>query len=201
MPRSFLGLVTATLLLAATTTTARGEMPRKSDRADAGANPLGVPFSTPGRQWYGWKLLLADGAEIAALAICIGAGGETPCWVPAFAYALSGPIIHARHRGVPRALGSLAFRLGLPVLGMYAGTKLADCNNPSRRENCQAGEQLVLGTLGVVAAIAIDAIWAFDYAPAQPESPASAARASVSVQPMISFGRGSGAGLGLVGRF
>lgn len=71
---------------------------------------------SPGRSWYGWQILVADGVNVGLLLI---AGRELGpvSGVNLLGYLGSGPLIHAYHRRSGRAYGSLALRAGAPLLG------------------------------------------------------------------------------------
>ena len=66
------------------------------------------------RRWYGWQILLSDGAAIASFV----AASNGPGWayVGLSLYAGGGPIIHAAHGSGEKAAGSLGVVLTGPHL-------------------------------------------------------------------------------------
>lgn len=98
---------------------------------------------------YGWQILIADVAAIAAGA-ATEEGGITVAM-----YLGGGPIIHLAHGSVGRAMGSLALRAGLPVTGMFLGIAIEE---PSCQGEflCGFGGMVIGGAIGVLAASAID---------------------------------------------
>ncbi|HUH01382.1 MAG TPA: hypothetical protein VML75_05260 [Kofleriaceae bacterium] len=98
---------------------------------------------------YGWQILLADLAAIAAGAATDE--GEITLAV----YLGGGPVIHLAHGNVGSAMGSLALRAGLPLAGALLGIAIEE---PSCEGEflCGFGGMIIGGTLGVLAASAID---------------------------------------------
>jgi hypothetical protein len=177
-----------TLLLVLVTGTARGD-----DLPDP--NP-----AHPGNGWYGWKILLADGAVAGATGLCVAAGLEDPCWVPLSGYLFASPIIHGVHRGPLRAIASVALRLSLPILGYWIGSKIPDCSINNYDGNCGLGESLFGAALGATTAVAIDSVWAFDDPSARAAVPSGSRAPGFSAMPAVSL-MARGAGVGLAGRF
>src|SRR4051794_39143549 len=48
--------------------------------------------------WYGWQVLLADGASFALMASAIAARSPVPGLVGVGGYVLGGPLVHALHQ-------------------------------------------------------------------------------------------------------
>jgi len=74
--------------------------------------------------------------------------------VGAITYPLVGPVIHLRHQRYGRALGSLAMRVGLPILGGAIGAGTADCSQD--RFLCGLSEMGMGMVVGGVVASALD---------------------------------------------
>jgi hypothetical protein len=115
----------------------------------------------PTSQWYGDEILYTDGAILLLTVPTIG--------VALLAYPLGGPIVHAIHGNWGRAAGSLALRIGLPILGGgIANGIMCESRNSSRSSRtddyyyddsssyCALGAALVGGSLGILAAMAVD---------------------------------------------
>jgi hypothetical protein len=110
-------------------------------------------------RWYGDETLLMDGASAAVALLAVLADDELASPILGFAsiggYVAGGPMMHVRHHAPGRALGSVALRVGLPLLG------LAPALACSGRERDGCGEAIgavLIGLpLGIGAAIAIDA--------------------------------------------
>jgi hypothetical protein len=88
------------------------------DEAPSAPAPPAPPPPTTSR-WYGWQVLLVDGAAVLA-----GAATEN-LPVTLGVYALGAPIVHAAHGRGGAALGSFGLRLALPLVAggvMYALT-------------------------------------------------------------------------------
>ncbi len=102
-------------------------------RGDTRDAPEAVSTSgaTPERHWYGWQLLIVDGASLGVTA---GTEVRNPGWVGTASAVtglaglfLGGPIVHLTHRHTGKALGSLALRLVPGVVGY--GALLAACGS------------------------------------------------------------------------
>jgi hypothetical protein len=137
-------------------------------RDDERAEPERVQSAPPAasweapskRRWYGWQTLLVD---VPSFALWIGGAASSP-QSPALAvvgftgFILDGPIVHAAHGHWGKAGASIAFRAGTVLL---AGVGAVGCiNDPvSSESGCRSGYAtlLVVGSLGVLAAVAVDA--------------------------------------------
>lgn len=127
------------------------------------------PFATKTR-WYGWQTLLADASTplLAFAAPEAMLGG----------YLLGAPIVHAAHERWGAAVLSLGLRVGLPLAGAALGSAGANCPHKEYDSSwCGFAEVLFGASLGIVAAIAIDAA-ALSYetvpvrgVPAKPRAP------------------------------
>lgn len=110
--------------------------------------------------WYGWQVLITDGASIAALAVA------PPASVAG--YALGGPIVHLAHGRLDNAAASLGTRVLLPpAFAFVAGALLDD-----RRGGDFGGlGMLAGGAVGVVSAMALDAALYARSAPTKAATP------------------------------
>jgi hypothetical protein len=93
-------------------------------------------------------------------------------------------------------------RVGLPLAGGLIGAAIANCppHDPNHSlDLCGVGQTALGMASGMVAAMAIDSIWAYDDVAPTP-APNPAPRPSWSVTPTVKVGDTS-AGLGLAGRF
>ena len=160
-------------------------------RASEYGEEVPVPPARARGAWYGGTVLMFDGAMIATTVGCASLTDSEGCQLPVYGYLLGGPIIHGRHHGWGRAFASLGLRLGLPLAGLFFGL------GTSGDGLSAIGPAAVGAGVGVIAAIAIDASWAYDDAP-PPTSPVSPPPLAFS--PALSLGRGGGA-IGLQGRF
>jgi len=150
----------------------------------------------PKRRWYGWQTLLVDGASVVLLAVGGASNSSSDASVAAAAfgsigYLFGAPIVHAAHGNWGKAGGSFAFRAGSIVLLLIGAVS---CTNGSFEGNCSGGDLLlVLGALGIPAAIAVDAavIAREDVAPGDDDE------ARVLIRPWVAkHGRGGGMSLG-----
>jgi hypothetical protein len=159
------------------------------------------PREEPDRTWYGWELMIADGASVVALV--------SP--IPSFAvptHLLAPPLIHAANGEGRSAWLSVGLRSGVPLAGIglgFLGAHLGACDKAS--DSCHGS--WVLGGLLVgmaVAAIVDDTVlaWKETKDPSDPSYFTAVRRPRQS--PGVSFGVGvlpyrSGAGLGMAGQF
>jgi len=176
------------------------------DEAEDEADDSDTPESRPAREgsertWYGWQLVIADGASVAAL--------FSP--VPSFAvptHLLAPPLVHAANGEGRGAWLSLGLRSGIPLAGLGLGflsAHLGTCNEAS--DSCH-GSWILGGLLvGMAAAAIIDDTLLAWKDTKDPDSPSySAALRRPGKDPGVSVGVGvipyrSGAGLGMAGRF
>jgi hypothetical protein len=115
--------------------------------------------STPASSgWYGWQILLADTASIT-LVFAGGARSDAAVTAGLAGWIGAGPAVHLAHGDVGKGALSLALRLGLPLLGAWAGSRIAGCAGQSG-DNDECGGPAALGGLfGVLAAETIDDGW------------------------------------------
>jgi hypothetical protein len=153
-----------------------------------------LPFEEAPSRWYGWQTLAADGASLALSIGAIGvagSGSDTPsealAWGALATYALAAPVVHWVHENPGRGFASLGLRVGGPIVLGLIGVEAEDCSHHGG-DLCGLGGALIGVTVGIVAAVTIDAaVFAYDEAP---ETHAAAARFRVGVGPrgLVAFG-------------
>ena len=120
-------------------------------------------------RWYGWQILIVDGASIVTMPILVGLAG----------YVLGGPIVHAAHDRWGIGALSLGARLAGPTVGILAMGG-ADCKG----DFCGLG-LLVGAAVGAGVAVAVDvALLAREDVPVT-RSPERAAAPIFSIKPSI----------------
>jgi hypothetical protein len=160
------------------------------------------------RRWYGWQILLSDGAAIASFVASSNGPGWT--YFGLSLYAGGGPIIHAAHGSGEKVAGSLGLRLGIPLGGALLGAGIGAATgsgNPNCAFFCPSPSLIgaAVGVLvGMIVAPIIDiSVLAFDDTPAQPH--ASAAPLRLQLAPVAALPRDSAGHvaptMGLVGSF
>jgi len=202
-----MALVPLTLIAVTHVTPARAqtEVPEPASAEAPDNPPAPAPPLATRTLWYGWQTMLTDGGAVALWLLADAAHeahfthgsayeqAATAAVVLGFgAYALGGPAVHAVRGAWGRAGGSLALRLGLPLVAGALGLGLSKsaCGDS---ESCPAGYALVGLMLGGVAASAIDAAaLAYERVPA-------------STRGLLGFSLlptpGGGGAVSLVGRF
>jgi hypothetical protein len=143
------------------------------------------------RRWYGWQLLLADGAAFGALAIGTAADvrGDA-AWavgIPAvLTYKIVPPLIHWGHRRGAIGWASFGIRDGVPALGFLAGLAASDCRHDvsDQAHSICVNNAAGIGTIGgmVVASILDASLLAWD-APSAPLSTREDLMLNLAVQP------------------
>lgn len=112
-----------TLILLAVAPTAGAQTTRAS-AAPAPAPlvlaPPGPPPAPPARtkeEWYGWKLLIVDGAVITSgVGLAVADAPAAGAITAVSGYVLGGPIVHWAHGQVGRGFVSLGGRIVIPLL-------------------------------------------------------------------------------------
>lgn len=128
----------------------------------------------PESKWYGWQTLLADGLSYGAVMAGTAHDILMPLGFMGVAGYLAAPAaIHGVHHHPGRATASVLLRIALPATGAMLGNSMADCSSDEGFISFCPLEETVLGVMvGMGAAIAIDAIVAWDTRPpAQPTTP------------------------------
>jgi len=158
--------------------------------APAVALPAPNAEAEPESHWYGGQTLAADGLSVGLLIAGGQAESATLAWLGLFGYAFGAPIVHGIHQRSGAAFGSLALRIGAPVLGGAIGLSSAgDCGG----ELCALGPMVAGIFIGATAAIVIDSA-----ALAWEEEPEAAPMARVVPSFAVTP---HGAALGAVGTF
>jgi len=174
-------------------TVAVAASPAAADAAD------GAPAETS--SWYGYQTLATD---VAALGLALATDDDAMLFTAIGLYALGAPAVHALHRRPLAAVGSVALRVGLPLVLSAVAAGMADCSKPVvNDENCDFGPRIIGLGLGVLTAVLADSIAvAWEPKGPPPSQPRIARPASsfaeVSLSPVPMRG---GAGLGFSGLF
>jgi hypothetical protein len=148
----------------------------------------------PKRRWYGWQTLIADGLTGAAILAGLDRSdrtGDSIAVVGLIAFSLGTPIIHWAHGHVTKGAVSLAIRGGCAgALGL--GTL---------NSGGAVSPLLLLGGLGLIAAIPIDAaIFAREDVPPRTATQTGFRVESLGFAPTLDPAVG-GVGLSAIGRF
>jgi hypothetical protein len=137
--------------------------------------------------WYGAESLLGDLFAVAAMSGCAQKLDNGTLCLGLF--VLPGPVVHASHGYLDRALLSAAYRVALPLAGAGIGHLYERGCDPDRFL-CITDTQLGL-VLGMAAAVTIDAVVAFE--------PVGPARVP-AMMPTVALAPGTLA-VGVTGRF
>ena len=156
-----------------------------------------LPFEEAPSRWYGWQTLAADGASLALSLGAIGVAGaggsdsDTPSealvWGSLGTYVLGAPVVHWVHQNTGRGFASLGLRVGGPVVLGLIGAEAEGCSHQGG-DFCGLVGALIGTSVGIVAAVTIDAaVFAYDD---ELETDAAAARFRVGVGPrgLVAFG-------------
>ena len=142
---------------------------------------------------YGWQILAMDavviGATVASESEEILVGG----------YVFGGPLVHMFNGQPKTALGSLALRTALPMLGAAVGSSTADCDDNAEEFLCGLGEAVVGIMIGATLATAIDAAVLARKQVTRPR--AAFEYRGVSANPQLGMSRDGDFTLGLSGNF
>ena len=152
-----------------------------------------IPESTQVER-YGWQIGLLDTAAFLMVVSAAGSDSGGLAVVGGGTYLLGGPSVHAARGHAGRALGSLALRVGLPLLGAQILQSGSSCD-PEFEDSCgddDMGRKIVGGMAGVLAAGVID--W---FILGKEEHKVGSAR----LQPSIAPTPGGGGQIGLMGVF
>ena len=106
-----------------------------------------APAKATRTEWYGWQILLGDGASLAS-GIATGLLSEpgTGAAVGLTGYALGAPVVHWSHGQVGQGFGSLALRVGTPVsLAFWSFLAFGLSGSDADTATLAAGASAVLG--------------------------------------------------------
>ena len=107
------------------------------------------------RNWYGWQILVTDSASVAVFTAGASASRTSLLVLGLAGYLAAAPIVHLAHGRPGAAVGSLAIRVLLPILGVAAGAAI---DGGQCRELCIPLGAVVGFGLGAVVASAIDIV-------------------------------------------
>jgi hypothetical protein len=119
-----------------------------------GADHVAAREAGPQRRWYGWQTLLVDAIPtigLLAMASSRRSSGDELLGPITATFILGGPIVHAAHGHIGKAVLSLGVRSAGPLL---IGIAASGTHNGSDNQWVALG---VLGVLAIPAAIIIDA--------------------------------------------
>lgn len=156
------------LLLACAPAWAGDPLPAPAPAPDPTVAPVAPVAAPPAEQWrrrerveetswYGWQVLVADGASLIVLPIGAGVSqSEILGFAALGGYLLAPPIMHGARGRWGIAAASLGLRLGVPTVGLLLGAAVDS-------ESCRGGDFCVeagaaLGFVaGILGAVALDA--------------------------------------------
>jgi len=148
----------------------------------------------PERRWYGWQVMLTDGAALASLA---GSGQSSGWGYLALAlYLGGGPVVHFAHENVAIGFASLGVRVVGPLGGALMGAlvgALVQGNNCNGDYFCVPPAVVGLGVgvvVGTLAASIVD-IAALSYQKAPVETRAHAVSLGLRLAPVAGLPRDS----------
>lgn len=119
-------------------------------------------------KWYGWQILIVDGAVISSTLLLAAAAADNDdvggVAAAAFftGYTLGGPIVHWSNGQLGRGFASLGLRVGAPLVAGLTGAALgaassSGCSDPYWCDSSEVAVGAGLGVLvGGIAAVAID---------------------------------------------
>jgi hypothetical protein len=169
--------------------------------AHAEPQPTVALAAPPTPVWYGWRVMAVDLAAVGAFIAADKTSSVPLAGGSILAYGIVSPVMHAPH-SVPRMLGSLALRIGLPLLGAAATFHPSCGGNHSDPGDGTCNDGGNGAMVGAAAAMILDDLFAFDDVAPAP-APSSVPRPATSVSsltPTITINHGV-SGLGLAGTF
>lgn len=106
-------------------------------------------------KWYGWQVLLVDGATfVTGTVIAAASDGEaagTGVAIALTGYAIGGPIVHWSNGQVGKGFASLGLRLGAPLVGGLTGLAFGAAMDGGCNAYDGCGGAAVGAGLGVIA--------------------------------------------------
>jgi hypothetical protein len=147
-------------------------------------NVEALPAAPTESEWYGWQILLADGATFG-MAVATKKGELALGWIG------TGAAVHGAHKHYGRSVASMGLRVALPIIGASLGASNAQgCTG----DLCDVGPALAGGLIGMGAAEIVDLVMATD------EHEVAPLQSSKTWTPVASV-RHSGATFGIAARF
>ncbi len=121
------------------TTERPSSVPRSPTYSASDAGHAILPVESHDYRWYGWQTLLADSTAIGFLGIAVAS--QNPSWLApsGVVYVAGGPSIHLAHGRVGALAGSLALRVGLPLVGVGLGAATANCSAQQQSDDEDSG--------------------------------------------------------------
>jgi hypothetical protein len=174
--------------------------PSSSAPGAGGATPLPPASSVPTRRWYGAGIIVVDAVSLIVLPLVATQtpGGGAIAGVSVVGYVVGGPAIHALNGARPGVIGgSIALRLGLPLVGLLIGVAIGESSGSScgpEDDDALCGLAPALDGLfgmaiGLVTASVIDSA-ALAWTSAKPDAVAPpASRQSLRLTPLFGIRR------------
>jgi hypothetical protein len=184
-PLALLSALALTSLIAAPRLAVAGGPPSSVEPL----TPVAAP--TEATVWYGYQNLAVDAGAFTTIIAGVQSGSSGFALLSLGIYTVGSPIVHMVHDNGGRAAGSLALRLGLPVLGGMIGVGAADCSDSGGECWDEVGGLVLGGLAGITAAVVID-----DFVLAREVRPAPR-----SWSPTVAPTPGGGMSLGVAGTF
>jgi hypothetical protein len=147
----------AAVILAMSAGTAMAQAPGAA-LTPPGMTPALEPPAPALEPSYRGQTALVDAAAVGLMVLAGSTNNQGLADAGLGTYLLGAPIVHYAHHRPGRAAGSLALRVGLPVLGVIVGVKTHSCGGAGP-DLCDEGPgaEAVVGLLaGMVAASVID---------------------------------------------
>ncbi len=148
------------------------------------------------REWYGWQILLVDGASFVGLLAAEGQRATGVADLTVATYFLGGSVVHWAHGSATKGFGSLGLRVGIPLGGAVLGAVIGTAAYGSSNVVCGfplCSPAVAFGAvgllLGVVAAPIVDvAVLAYDEQPPA-RSDAHSASSRLQLTPVAALPR------------
>jgi hypothetical protein len=114
------------------TTERPSSVPKPPTYSPSDAGHAILPDEPRNYRWYGWQTLLADSTAIGLFGLAAANRANGPLLgASGVVYVAGGPAIHLAHGRVGALAGSLALRVGLPLVGVGLGAATASCSGQS----------------------------------------------------------------------
>jgi hypothetical protein len=138
------------------TTERPSSVPKPPTYSPSDAGHAILPDEPRNYRWYGWQTLLADSTAIGLFGLAAANRANGPLLgASGVVYVAGGPAIHLAHGRVGALAGSLALRVGLPLVGVGLGAATASCSAQRQSEDDDAGTPC--GLTGAVYGFAVGA--------------------------------------------